>query len=71
MDLFILGFMVTDYLKDIGFDGATDTQRVRDVVNAYVQGYAMYVKEKIVMTINVIQIVREDNSLFIVLEKEK
>lgn len=71
MDYLLLGFMVSQYLKDIGFDGDTDTDRVRDVINAYIAGYANYIKDDEEQIVLCQLLIKKDNSIFVCLEKEK
>lgn len=70
MDYLLLGFMVTGYLKEIGFDGDTDFERVVDVVNAFVRGYIQYTKSDERGSIKVTLLTKKDNSLFVSLSKE-
>lgn len=69
MDFLILGFMVTSYLKEIGFNAKTDFERVVDVVEAYVKGYLGYTREEESNCVNVSVLTKHDGELFVVLSK--
>lgn len=61
--------MVTQYLKEKNFSGDDDPALVRDVINAFMRGYACYTREDICETVEVNVLVKSDDDLFVIMKK--